>query len=245
MTSTIRRAIVRLAAMALPVAAVSCIGGVDNKFEPQQITPLGGGSSSGGTTGGYAVGLYKMSAFNGGTLPDTIIAPGVDSVENGDSTRIIVAILDSAELQLDTDSTVIEKDYFQLARDVRAGAGISNPTLTFNLAYAIMTDSVICTGGTYVDTSSEQTSFDVTSQGCYTYGASFTRLGNTYAIGGDSLVGSTFYQYYDSAATLLWPPFEQQVSVTWKYFSAPVITAQHGTAAPRGSIRKGRRINLQ
>jgi hypothetical protein len=245
MTSMTRRATLRLAVLALPVAAVACIGGTTNLPTEQTLTVDSSSSTSGsgGGVGGFAVGLYKLTSFNGSALPDTIVK---DSVEIGDSTRIVTAILDSAELQLDTDSTVIEKDYFQLPRDVRAGPLLSPPTPAFNLAYAIVTDSVICTGGTYIDTSAQQTSINITQQSCGTYGASFTRLASTYTIAGDSLTGSMFYQYYDSAATLNWPVYENTATLTWKYYSIPIVSAQHGTTAPRGKggVRKARRIAI-
>jgi hypothetical protein len=243
MTSMTRRAILRLAALALPVAAVACVGGVDNPPIPQQLTIDSTGNAASGGGGGFAVGLYKLSTYNGATLPDTLVK---DSVDQGDTTRIVTAILDSAELQLDTDSTVIEKDYFLLARDVRAGGGLSPASPSFNLAYAVVTDSVICTGGTYIDTSAQQTSLNVTQQTCNTYGGSFTRLGTTYTVA-DSLTGTMFYQYYDSAASLNQPVYASTATLVWDYFSVPIISAQHGTAAPRGKsgARKARRIAIQ
>jgi hypothetical protein len=242
MTSTTRRAILHLAAMALPVlTVVACIGGVDNPPIAQMLTPDSSSTGGLGSGGGFVVGLYKLSSFNGVTLPDTILNTGI--VGAPDSAREVWAILDSAELQLDSDSTVIEKDYFQMLVDLRGPNTLPGPTYSFSTAAG--GDSVICGGGTYIDTAASQTSFLLGQQSCFSYGYTADRLANSYAVSGDSLTGTVNYQFYDSAATTGVPVYSALVPVVWKFFGPSSITAQHGVAAPKGTLRKGKRIVLQ
>ena len=65
----------------------------------------------------------------------------------------------------------------------------------------------------------------------------------TYAVAGDSLTGTEFYQFYDSAGVVVTPTIPANVQLVWKFFSD--AGAQHGTAAPSGKIMKGRRIILK
>jgi hypothetical protein len=225
--------------MTLPVAAVvACVGGVDNPAIPQYLQPDSGGSTTGGSTNAL-VGLYKLSTFNGNTLPDTIIN---DAFANADSTRNVTAILDSAELQLDSDSTVIEKDYFILASDIRQGTGLNPDTPSFSFGYGGTSDSVICTGGQYLPPTSPATATAFTQMSCFTFSWVFTRLATTYNYVGDSLSGSVIYQYFDSAAALGQPDTTITATMTWDYSGPATISAQHGTGAPAGTIRKGRRV---
>ena len=155
MDSTIRRALMRVAALALPAMAAACLSGHDNPASGigQIIGPDSQGSTTTGGSGGNVAGIYKLSTFNGASLPDTIVK--VDTL-SPDSDRVIIAILDSAKLQLDTDSLAFENDFFQLT-DIRATAGSTGPQ--FNFTTIGGADQVVCAGGTYLDTLATQTSF--------------------------------------------------------------------------------------
>ena len=238
MNSTIRRALLRIAALALPALAVACLSGHDNPAANigQIIGPDSTGGTS-GTSGGNVAGFYRLSTFNGASLPDTVVK--VDTL-SPDSDRVIIAVLDSAVLQLDTDSTVFENDYFQLT-DIRATAGATGPQ--FNFSTIGGGDPVACAGGTYLDTLETQTTFQMQNLLCATFASTFTVPTVTYTVAGDSLSGSEFYQFYDSAGVVNTPTIPGNVQLVWKFFSS--TGAQHRTAAPSGKIMKGRRIILK
>jgi hypothetical protein len=238
MTSMTRRAILRLAALALPVAAVACVGGVDNPPIGQQLTYDSSGSTTTGGSGNNVAAVYKLSTFNGHTMPDTLVDCTLTQCSGGDTTREIIAILDSAYLWLDTTLAVQETDYFDLQDQRSAPTG---PTFAFTRIDG--QDTVICASGTYNDSVETDTVFQIQNLSCLTFGATWVRPSATYTFTGDSLITSTvFYQYFDSAATLGWAPYAAVSSETWDYFEAPVD--QHGVSAPRG-LRKGRRITIQ
>jgi hypothetical protein len=242
MNSTIRRALVRLAALVIPVAAVACVSGVDAPpyTGPEIYKPItNGGAGGGGTGGGSAVGIWRLSTFNGHSLPDTIVNDTAPS--NPDTSRLIIAVLDSARLQLDTDSTASEIDYFQLT-DQRGGQGITGgPTFTFSTFGG--GDAVQCGGGRYLDTLATQKSFTLQQMSCFTYGFAFARLATTYTLASDSLVGTVFYQYFDSAATTGIPVYSAQVPLVWKFLSP--ATGQRTVAAPSGKVMRQKRIVIQ
>lgn len=241
MTSMTRRALVRLAVLALPVAAVACVGGVDNPAIPQQLTvdSSGNGATGGGGNGAIAA-VYKLSTFNGHTLPDTIVDDSTPTADP-DSNRKVVAILDSAYLYLDTVFTVEETDWFDVI-DQRSGT----PAPTFSFSRGFGGDSVDCAQGTYNDTSATDTIFSITGLTCQTFGYTFPRLGATYLFSGDSLISTNVtYQYFDSAANAtngIWPQYSGTTTLTWDHFLPP--TDQHGVSAPRG-LQKGRRIAIR
>jgi hypothetical protein len=240
MTTTIWRAMVRLAAMALPVAVVACISGTDQPLGPvgQVIKPIGTGGGGSGTGGGNVIGVFHLSTFNGASLPDTVV--NID-ISVPDSTRTVVAILDSASLELDSGGTALETDYFQVARDNRSTAALQG--LQFAFA-RVGTTPVTCVGGTYVDTLSTQTSFQLQGFQCESFGGTFPRLPTSYTVAGDSLVGSVIYQYYDSAATMGAAVYTSTVPFVWKYFSA--VTGQHTVSAPRGTaLTRAKRIVIR
>jgi hypothetical protein len=236
MTSTIRRAIVRLAAMALPVAAVSCIGGVDNKFEPQVLTPDSGGSTTTtGGGGGSAVGIWQLASFGGHVLPDTIINVNVSSP---DSARIVLAVLDSAMLQLDTDSVAFETDFYYL-QDFRSsqvsGANFSFTNLNYQINYT----------GTFLDTLTTQKTFVVNNFIGQTASQNIDVPAITYTVNAtdDSLTGTMYYQFADTMGVFTSDSLPGQVPLVWTYLSP--AADQRATSSPRGTVRKGRRVIIQ
>jgi hypothetical protein len=236
MNSTIRRSLVRVAALALPVMAVACLSGHDNPSSGigQIIGP--DSSGAGGTAGGSVPGTYKLSTFNGNALPDTIVKIDTLSV---DSDRVVIAVLDSAILQLNHDSTATETDYFAI-QDIRATSGSSGPQ--FNFSRAGGQDSVACIGGTYLDTLATQASFPLTPQQCTTFGFTFTTLTTNYAVASDSLVGPVTYQFFDSAAYATFTPvYTATVPLVWKFFNS-TTASEHSIAAPKGVMRSRRVI---
>jgi hypothetical protein len=240
MNSTIRRALLRIAALALPALAVACLSGHDNPAANigQIIGPDSNGNGTTGGGSGALAGIYKLSTFNGHTMPDTIIDTSVDVV--GDSSRTTIAIMDSAMLQLDTDSLALETDYLQWT-DQRSSA-FGGPSFTFSTIGSGASDSVYCGPSGYNDTLATQTAFTIAQMTCVAFGFSFFRAATQYTIGGDSLVGTAFYQLFDSAAyaTML-PVYQNTVPLVWKFSRSP--TDQRGVAPPSaGAARRARRI---
>ena len=237
MNSTIRRSLVRVAALALPVMAVACLSGHDNPSSGigQIIGP--DSSGAGGTSGGSVSGTYKLSTFNGNALPDTIINVNV-SIPS-DSARLILAVLDSAQLILDTNGLAFENDFFQLT-DQRSGPGLIPATPTFSFSTIGGGDEVVCVGGTYSDSLVTQTTFQLQGQVCGNYGSTYTVPTLVYAVGGDSLVGTEYYQFVDTTGIVLSPTIPASVSLVWKFFSA--ATDQRQVSAPAGKVMKARHI---
>jgi hypothetical protein len=236
MTSTIRRAIVRLAALALPVAAVACIGGVDNKFEPQVITPDSTGSTGGtGGSGGSAIGVWQLASFGGHAMPDTVINVNVSSA---DSSRQVFAVLDSAILQLDSDSVAFETDFYYL-QDFRSsqvsGANFSFTNLNYQINYT----------GTFLDTLSTQTSFVLNNFIGQTAGQNIDVPAITYTVNAsaDSLTGTMYYQFADTMGVFTSDSLPAQVPLVWTYLEP--ASDQRATSSPRGTVRKGRRVIIQ
>jgi hypothetical protein len=250
MSTTVRRAIVRLAAVTLPVVMVACISGHDESPTAGQIIgPVDstGGGGGGGGTGGNLVGLYHLTSFNGATLPDTIVADSVTpSTDPGaDSSRKYIVVLDSAELILNTDSTASETDFFQLT-DQRSSQVTPLPAFAFSTIGGGGTDSVPCTGSTFSATVPTGASFALRQMSCTNYGFQYTMPGTTYSAAHDTLVGTVFYQFFDSAATRGWPVYSGTPTLVWKFFSLPPAGGQHAIAAPgKAAMRQSRRIVIQ
>jgi hypothetical protein len=210
--STTRRALARIAAMTLPILAAAACGGtaLDNSAQIGEIIGPVGSGTNGGTGGGGGSGAvdgtYDLHEVDGALLPDTLFS---DSVEvPGDSTRVYVAVLDSARLSLDS-GIAIEIDHLAL-RDVRATV-TGGPQFNFTDLFYVDTIS-----GAFADTSTAATSISIDFAGFFN-STPINYPPVVYAIAGDSLVGTFDYQLYDSTGFVN----EALLSFDWKYEGAP------------------------
>ncbi len=86
-----------------------------NCLNQDSLNGSGGGGGGGGSSNGAAPGLFKLITANGAALPFYLDS---DSIATNDSTHVKVFALDSSILSLNTDSSVLQYDYYHI-RDVR------------------------------------------------------------------------------------------------------------------------------
>jgi hypothetical protein len=117
--------------LAFAVAFVACFRG-DAKDVTQPtgvIGPTGGGGGGGGTTDD---GTYDLVTVNDTSVPYTLANDSVSGVgDDGDTTRVFIASIDSAFLYLNSDLSAEETDYLTV-RDARTASDSSfDRTISF------------------------------------------------------------------------------------------------------------------